>query len=111
MAGKGYVHSLEQFVQKMVDPGEDYPVEEKPVLKIEDFTQILNIVQISSVPHDIDYSLQVQIFLRVFRQIAYYVLDDPLVSDLFNQSTNILKTFISDGGQSTEKVSIALEIY
>ena len=44
MAGKGYVHSLEQFVQKMVDPGEDYPAEEKPVLKIEDFKQILKIV-------------------------------------------------------------------
>lgn len=37
MAKQGYVHSLEQFIHKMVDPGEDYPAEEKPVLKVEDF--------------------------------------------------------------------------
>jgi hypothetical protein len=41
MAKQGYVHSLEQFIRKMVDPGEDYPAEEKPVLKIENFKKIL----------------------------------------------------------------------
>lgn len=28
----------------MIDPGEDFPVEEKPVLKVEDFKTIYSIV-------------------------------------------------------------------
>ena len=39
-----YVYSIEQLVQKMIDPGEDFPVEEKPVLKIDDFKSIFAII-------------------------------------------------------------------
>ncbi len=70
----------------MVDPGEDYPEEEKPVLKIEDFKRILEIVELSSISEDADYTFDVRIFLRVLREISYYVLDSPSVNNLFNQS-------------------------
>jgi hypothetical protein len=87
MAKQGYVHSLEQFIHKMVDPGEDYPAEEKPVLKVQDFKQILQIVEIPSLSADADYSFDVRIFLRVLREISYYVLDSPSVNNLYAQST------------------------
>ena len=41
-----YAYSLEYVIKKMVDPGEDFPVEEKPVLKIDDFKAIFNIVYV-----------------------------------------------------------------
>lgn len=38
--GMDYVHSIDYFLKKMIDPGEDYPADEKPMLKIDDFKQI-----------------------------------------------------------------------
>ena len=35
-----YQLTLEYFVAKMIDPGEDFPVEMKPVLKIDEFREI-----------------------------------------------------------------------
>ena len=32
-----YVYTLEYFVKKMIDPGEDFPADEKPVLKVDEF--------------------------------------------------------------------------
>jgi hypothetical protein len=29
------VYSIEYIIKKMIDPGEEFPVEEKPVLKID----------------------------------------------------------------------------
>lgn len=39
-----YVYSIESFIARLIDPGEDFPVEEKPVLKIDDFKTIFQIV-------------------------------------------------------------------
>lgn len=39
-----YGYSLEYLIKKMIDPGEDFPVEEKPVLKIDDFKEIFNAI-------------------------------------------------------------------
>lgn len=32
-----YVYTLEFFVKKMIDPGEDFPSDEKPILKVDEF--------------------------------------------------------------------------
>lgn len=40
----GYDHTLEYVVQKMSDPGEDFPAEFKPVLKVDEFKEIFNLV-------------------------------------------------------------------
>ena len=37
-----YMHTLEFVVGKMSDPGEDFPPEFKPVLKIDEFKRIFN---------------------------------------------------------------------
>lgn len=37
-----YMHTLEFLVSKMSDPGEDFPPEFKPVLKIDEFKEIFN---------------------------------------------------------------------
>ena len=41
-----YIHSIDHFIKKMIDPGEDYPPEEKPLLKIDDFKQIFKMAKI-----------------------------------------------------------------
>jgi hypothetical protein len=37
-----YLYTLEYLVKKMIDPGEEFSNEEKPVLKIDDFKEIFN---------------------------------------------------------------------
>lgn len=37
-----YVHSFENFLKKMIDPGEEFPAEEKPILKVDNFKEIFN---------------------------------------------------------------------
>lgn len=44
-----YVYTLEHFVKKMIDPGEDFPPEEKPILKVDEFKQIFRLVNQSIV--------------------------------------------------------------
>jgi hypothetical protein len=39
-----YVYSVEQLIKRLIDPGEDYPVEDKPVLKIQDFKDIYKLI-------------------------------------------------------------------
>ncbi len=40
-----YVHSFENYIKKMIDPGEEFPSEEKPVLKVDDFKKIFSLVK------------------------------------------------------------------
>ena len=37
-----YMHTLDYVVAKMSDPGEDFPAEFKPVLKVDEFKEIFN---------------------------------------------------------------------
>ena len=39
---KSYQLTLEYFIQKMVDPGEEFAQDMKPVLRIDDFKEIFN---------------------------------------------------------------------
>jgi len=39
-----YVHSIDYFIKKLIDPGEEYSPDEKPVVKIDDFKEIFKIV-------------------------------------------------------------------
>lgn len=72
-----YIYSLEQFIKKMIDPGEDFPVEEKPVLKIDDFKTIYRTVSTQSDMKE--YSNKVLLQMRILRQVAYFIIDEPLV--------------------------------
>lgn len=36
------MRTFEYFVGVMVDPGEDFPADEKPVIKVSDFKNIFN---------------------------------------------------------------------
>lgn len=36
----GQIRTLEYLIQVLVDPGEDFPADEKPVVRIDDFKQI-----------------------------------------------------------------------
>ena len=44
-----FVYSLEYLIRKMIDPGEEFPVEEKPILKIADFKHVFEEVSPSIV--------------------------------------------------------------
>ena len=39
-----YVYTLEYLLKKMIDPGEEFGSDEKPVLKIDEFKQVFNMV-------------------------------------------------------------------
>lgn len=77
-----YVYSIEHFIKKMIDPGEDFPPEEKPVLKIEDFKTIFRIVnedfpkKIFGSAEVVAYSNEALCFLSVLRATAYYIIDE-----------------------------------
>jgi hypothetical protein len=36
------MRTFEYFIGTMVDPGEDYPADEKPVIQVSDFKNIFN---------------------------------------------------------------------
>lgn len=78
-----YVYSIEQFVMKLIDPGEEFPVEEKPVIKIDAFKTIFHIVSEHSQTvintTGLTFINEIHLFLRVLRQIAYYIMDEPFV--------------------------------
>lgn len=35
-----YIYTLESLIKKLIDPGEDYPADEKPVLRVDEFKAI-----------------------------------------------------------------------
>lgn len=80
-----YVYSIEGFIKKMVDPGEDFPADEKPVFKVDDFKSLFHIVNQESVQNALrqhgpaTYTNEMLLFLRVLRCIAYYIIDEPIV--------------------------------
>lgn len=39
-----YVYTVDYLVKKMIDPGEDFPAAEKPVLKVDEFKKIFKLV-------------------------------------------------------------------
>ena len=41
--------TLEYFVAKMIDPGEDFDADTKPVLKVDDFAEVFNRISKSTV--------------------------------------------------------------
>jgi hypothetical protein len=78
-----YIHSIDHFIKKMIDPGEDYPPEEKPLLKIDDFKQIFKMAKINTLTAENEYSLDTLLFLRVLRNTAYFIMDEDEISLLW----------------------------
>jgi hypothetical protein len=107
-----YIYSIDYFLKKMIDPGEDYPPEEKPLLKIDDFKQVFKIVRIDILESENEYSLEALLFLRVLRNTAYFIMDEEVVSNIWKQSKQILTNFVSESKSALKpRVTIALEIF
>jgi hypothetical protein len=85
-----YVHSFESFLKKMIDPGEDYPADEKPVLRIDDFKNIFSLVRSDNITDNVSYSNKTLLFLKVLKSLAYYIIDEETVSSLFKASLSKL---------------------
>jgi len=102
-----YAYSIEAFIKKLVDPGEDFPVEEKPVLRIDDFKSIFNLVRAGTE----SYSNETLLFLSVLRVTAYYILDEPEVQALYSRSVQTLHKFVDGAEGATARVAISLEIF
>lgn len=83
------MHTLEFFVQKMRDPGEDFPEEFKPVLKVDEFKDIFNRVcaetcgQMLATNFSGQNSFALDIAIKILKQTSYYLLDEPLIVDLY----------------------------
>jgi hypothetical protein len=110
--GMDYVHSIDYFLKKMIDPGEDYPADEKPMLKIDDFKQIFQIAKFDVLTAESDYTLDMLLFLRILKNTAYFIIDDESVSNLWNLSNSILNEFVADTkAELSARVTIALEVF
>eukprot|EP00347_Sterkiella_histriomuscorum_P012612 403367900 len=112
-----YVYTLENLIKRLIDPGEDYPADEKPVLKIADFKQIFNHVskdQVQEYLNDslVHYSLQTNLFLRMIQQLSYFLVDEAQVQEIFKKSiaylTNQLQQQIMN---FDDQFGISLEIF
>ncbi len=79
----------------MIDPGEDFPADEKPILKVDEFKEIFQsvnqrIIQQYLKGEDLEYSLEVLTFLKVLKQLAYFIVDESYAKDLYNKSKEVL---------------------
>lgn len=112
-----YIYSIEYFIKKMVDPGEDFPPEEKPVLKIDDFKQVFKIVKENLQSNifgssDASYSNEVLCFLSVLKSIAYFIIDEVEVSSIYRASKEVLERFVGNSStKMNQQIAISLEIY
>ena len=84
---------MEYFIAKMVDPGEEFPVDMKPVLKTDEFKDIFNKVSkpvaerlistnFALIADDVQIK-EIEILVRLLSQISYFILDEPILSQLF----------------------------
>ena len=78
-------------MQKVVDPGEDFPAECKPVLKIDEFKAIFSQVSLATaeklletnfVGNDHDMR-RVEILIKLLSHIGYYILEETEVQKLY----------------------------
>ena len=107
-----YIHSIDYFLKKMIDPGEEFPADEKPVIKIDDFKTVFNLAQIEVFASESEYTNDMLLFLRILKNTAYYIIDEEIVSKLWKQSNQILNDFVADSkGEISPKVTIALEVF
>ena len=86
MGNSSYQLTLEYFVAKMVDPGEDFPVDMKPVLKIDEFREIFTKVSkvtaeslISSNFSGEHNSMAIDILEKMLSQISRFISDEPVL--------------------------------
>ena len=83
--------TLEYLMQKVVDPGEDFPAECKPVLKIDEFKAVFSQVSLATatklletnfVGNDHDMR-RVEILIKLLSHIGYYILEETEVQKLY----------------------------
>jgi hypothetical protein len=79
--------TLEDLIQKLVDPGEDFGFDE-PLLKVDDFKQIFTILSKEKANEFLkkNYAAvsnaDIKLMSSLFKYTAYYILDEPEVSGL-----------------------------
>ena len=92
--------TFEYFVGRLVDPGEEFPIEMKPILKIDEFKQIFHRTVSSVAQQLIDTEFaqveskqqnNVTILIKFLSQTAYYLLDEPVVIKLFQKAKQCLE--------------------
>ncbi|CDW71489.1 ring zn-finger-domain-containing protein [Stylonychia lemnae] len=112
-----FIYSLEFLVQKMVDPGEDFPESEKPLLKVDEFKQIFyqssnQILDAYLSGETIESNNQYQIFLKLLKVLAYFITDDTQIQKIFTKAQSNLKQGLTSGTlELNHDFSVNLEIY
>ena len=112
-----YVFTIEFLLKKMIDPGEDFPADEKPVLKVDEFKEIFWLVNKPTIEgylsgQSLEYSLDVLTFLKSLKQTAYYIVEEKVAKDLYQRSSDYLKELVVKGDKTvSEMLGITLEIY
>jgi hypothetical protein len=75
--------TLEFFISKLVDPGEEYPMELKPVLKIDEFQQVFQLISKDACKELIETnfasktieSQEILVLNKLLHNTAYYIIE------------------------------------
>ena len=82
------LRTLENLVQKMVNPGEEFGFSDEALLKVDDFKTIFEILskekaqELLNKNYDQVSQTDVRLMSSLFSQTAYYILDEPEVVNL-----------------------------
>lgn len=97
------MHTLDYLIAKMSDPGNDFPVDFKPVLKVDQFKSIFNRTSAKTCKmliennFNVQYDASVGIVMKTLKQTAYYVLDEPVVLELYRLAKSNLLKYCKEG--------------
>lgn len=87
------------MLKKLVDPGEEFPNEEKPILRVEEFKRVFRILNVESIEKgERNWDrFQNEKLIRSLKVLAYYIIDEPEVKLLFEQASMILSRDVEKG--------------
>jgi hypothetical protein len=109
--------TLENLIQKMVSPGEEFGFGEEPLLKVDDFKSIFEILSKQKVQELLDKNYDsvsqtdVKLMSTLFNQAAYYILDEPEILNLSKFAKRNLHVDIITKSENMQELCYNLNIY
>jgi hypothetical protein len=109
--------TLENLVSKMVNPGDDFQKSGEALLQVDDFKQIFRILSQEKAKTflDKDYAsispTDIKLMSSIFKQTAYYILDEPEVSSLIKLAKKNLHIDILTKQGNMQEVAYSLQLY
>lgn len=113
LTSHSYKLTLEYFVAKMVDPGEDFDADTKPVLRVDDFAEVFNRTSRSTAEALLATNFAgeeisteaIEILEKLLTQTSYFICDEQILHQLFAKVKDNLTAWLApDSGTALEQV-------